>query len=233
MNKSPYAWPTNRPLRSAFYGYPRAQGRYEFPLDVERVGTDNGALASHTVNLPTLDVAQGDLMIAGMALNVGGTHTMTGFTLVASLGENSLNNYWYYRVCDGTEGATTTLTAASGTPILAGVVALIKNAYPWTSAAEPKYAQQQSLRNPPSLTVAGRGPNVPFLWISFGFNMANSAASDPGTNDYFLAAGSSTARVGYASYKKRGTTHDPGTFGGGTSNNNGLTICVAPRGIRV
>lgn len=235
MNKGMLGWPLRLSKDPIFLGWPNLDPRIEFALDADRATTDStSSLATHTINLPTtVPIARGDVMLVAVSLNslVTLTSLTDGscpFSLLLETTENSLRGAVYLRLCDGTEGSTTTLTLSGASPA-AACAALVKGSWPYDlsgNVGTPKYGISGSNRNPPALTP-GRGI-VPFLWFSMNLTASASGPSDPGDLEIVSLAGSGSYRVGLGSIRLRAATYDPSVWGSGTSNNRGVTIAFAP-----
>ncbi len=194
---------------------------------------------SHVVNLPA--GATGNLLIA--ILDKGSTaatvNALTGWTEL--LDENSANGlYIAYRVCDGSEGATTTFTLSASTRGAWIVYEITGHVAPATQAPQVGTTATGSgtTPNPPSVSVTGGSKDILTIacfgrdgeeadddtWVTaapsgFG-SLLQKACGTAGTN---LGGMIATAHLGSTT-----ATSDPGTFTCATGGWRAQTIVIHP-----
>jgi hypothetical protein len=197
------------------------------------------ASTSHVVNLPA--GATGNLLVAIMQKGSAGTtptvNALTGWTELLDEAQ-TLGLYIAYRVCDGTEGSTTTFTLSSSTRG-AWIV------YEISGAKDPAVQAPQigttatgsgTTPNPPSVSVAGGSKEVLTIacfgrdgeeadddtWVTAapsGFSgLLQKACGTAGTN---LAG-----MIATASLASKTATSDPGTFTCATGAWRAQTIVI-------
>lgn len=189
-------------------------------------GTGSTDTTSHTVNLPT-GIASGDLLLLFFAVQ-GGNQTVTwpaGYTKAFETASgvdanNDVTFSTYYRVADGTEGSTITVTTSASKSSAHETYRI--TGYSSTPVSGTASTSASTLNpNPPSLTPGGGAKD--FLWFAvaavdsgnatcdaFPTNYINTGSSNGGT-------GGSGAIICFATRAINGATEDPGSF----------TICCA------
>lgn len=209
------------------------------------VGTAETAVStastSHVVNLPT--AVAGNLLIAVMSKGSAGTtpgvNALAGWTEL--LDEAIvLGLYIAYRVCDGTEGATTTFTLSSSTRGAWIVYEISGNADPATQAPQvgTTATGSSTTPDPPSVSVAGGSKEITTIacfgrsgeaadddtWVTAapsGFTgLLQKACGTVGTNLGGLIA--------TATLQETTATANPGTFTCATGAWRAQTIVVHP-----
>lgn len=185
------------------------------PQDADRVTSDLGASASQSVNLPS-GIAAGDYLV--MWVNAGDTPTTpTGWSVFQSatnIGASVVAGY--YKLADGTEGATETVTLASSVALTA-IVWCVKDASP---TALPQFSTSAST-NPPALGMGRVGK-----WLAIAVVTRVGGTSLP--SDYENDVSVSITRGG--SKVDEGPTIDPGSFGTDSNDRRAATLVFAPRG---
>ena len=160
-----------------------------FPVVGTQVDTDFAAsVTSMAVNLPA-SISSGDLLLAFAEVRNSGTWTVpTGWVEFGSqLGGASVGELTaFYKIADGTEGATATWTASASTTAAWQSMKVTG----WHGAAAPEVATSSgdftTNPDPPSLTPSWGSDDT--LWIEAAGNTATAA----------LTTGASTGYSGYA-----------------------------------
>lgn len=184
------------------------------------------ASTSHVISLPAA-IVSGDLLIA--IWNPDGTGAGTwpaGWTQLwaTNLPANTGRTECRYRVADGTEGASITVTTAaavtsshatyridtfSGNAPEAGVTATANSAN----------------ANPPSLTPSWGAKDTLWIAVAAVDNTDVTAAPTSYTN---LLTGATPTRLGTARRELNAATEDPGTFTNASDQWGANTIAVEP-----
>lgn len=125
-----------------------------------------GAVTNHVVSLPTF--AAGELAIVLVAIN-GGSNATTypaGWTKVLGATANNIGGAWGYRICDGTEGSSITVTTPSAAPS-AHLVYRIQGhgSTAQIPQAGTNVAAVTAAPDPPSRTPTGGAKN--YLWLAY------------------------------------------------------------------
>ena len=197
------------------------------------------ASTSHVVNLPA--GATGNLLVAVMSKGSvsASVNALTGWTELLDEAI-ALGLYAAYRVCDGSEGATTTFTLSAATRGAWIVYEISGYEAPGTQAPQiGTTATGSSVNpNPPSVSVTGGSKDI--LAIAF-FGRAGEEADDdtwttaaPASYTNLLQkacgiAGSNLAgMVASAQRQVTTATEDPGTFTCATGAWRAQTIVVHP-----
>jgi hypothetical protein len=194
------------------------------------------SVTSMAVNLPPA-IASGDLLLAFVEVRNAGTWTPpTNWNeLDAQLGGGSVGELTvFYKIADGTEGATASWTASTGTTAI-WHVRRITNWHGTTVPEVTKTSGDASIADPPSLTPSWGADNT--LWFAISGHTASSASAwSAGPSGYsdFLCSGASSggAAVSIASAYKvaNASSEDPGTLTVSGSNRwwAAVTIGVRP-----
>lgn len=191
------------------------------------------SVTSMPVNLPS--VSSGELLIAAVGVRNAGTWTPpSGWTLLAeqagggSVGETGV----WYRIADGTEGATATWTAGTATTA-AWHVRKVTN---WHGTTPPEYTSTNGDAvsvDPPSITPSWGGTDTAF--IVFAGSSADSMTFSGAPTNYSdlssttASSGGGASNMGSATRATSSTTENPSAFT--TSTNRwwaAFTIAVRP-----
>ncbi|MFZ1535549.1 MAG: T9SS type A sorting domain-containing protein [Chitinophagaceae bacterium] len=193
------------------------------------------ASTTHVVNLPS-GIQSGDLLlIFWVDANTSGTNptTPTGFTLLNSSTQNSRYRAVWYKVANGTEGATINVTggneksAHNSYRIVAGTYSGV----PVTANANTGNTMTP---NPPS-TTSGFGV-VNTLWIASAHSAGDGNAITSPTSytdqvsGYSGTAGDADARMVTARRFLNAAAEDPGTFTSYSVNRQwaAFTVAISP-----
>src|SRR5574337_187068 len=194
-------------------------------------------VTSHVINLPA-SIAAGDLLIAKLGYGV------TSNTLTWPAGWNAITNGAVeettggtegievrYRLADGTEGASITVTSSAQCRSESQSYRITGAADPGTQAPEAANAiGTNSSADSPSLTPTGGAKD--YLWLSFVSASRQATANDftgaPTNYSNLLTAANTTTGVSLttgasAERQLNAASEDPGAFATGT----GLTVAWA------
>lgn len=178
---------------------------------------------THTVSLPS-GIQAGDLLLvfwvdADVASTVA---TPSGWTeLFNMVGTADQRRYAMYRVADGSEGATVTVTTSNAERSAHTAYRIAAGSYQGEPVAGTVNSNTSTSPDPNSLT-SGFG-SVPTLWIASSHSAGTSAATTPPTNysvdafGYSGNTGTGHARMTTASRKLTAASENPGTFALGAS----------------
>lgn len=216
-----------------------------FPI-VETTNTTNGtgASASPVVNLPT-GIVSGDLLIVlfRTAIGTAGVGWPTGWTeLVESTADASDDAIAIgYRLADGTEGATITLTTSSAK--FAAVAYRISGAEePATQAPQNSAAVTGTSATPDPGSLSPTGGAKDYLWLWMGgweAEQTSPPAGNPTNYTNPIGANSGTAgviatncRVASAIRSLNAVTEDPGSWTISASDDwTAFTVAVHPSSV--
>jgi hypothetical protein len=196
------------------------------------------AITTMNVTMPA-SISSGDLLIAAAHVRNTGTWTLsTGWVELgsqvggATVGELTV----FYKIADGTEGATQTFTASVGT----SVVWHTRKITDWHGTTPPEMATASgdvSDANPPTLTPSWGSDET--LWISVAGHSAISptafSAAPAGYTDFLnsgASAGGASVSLATAYLVSTTATEDPGAFTTSGSNRYwaAANIAVRPSG---
>lgn len=183
---------------------------------------DSAATSSHVFTNPS-GIVSGDLLLMLTGRVVSGTITTpagwtiaTGNAILSGSGNRQLNAF--YRIADGSEGASTTVTTSSGAFKMAAIILRI-TAWHGTTPPEgdPTGASNvgSTTPDPPSLNPSGWDIEDT-LWIAVECHndVASTVAMFPYADNNITsgtASGSSTA-LGLATTTSSAASVNPGTF---------------------
>lgn len=191
-----------------------------FPVDAARVATNITAAADPwTVNLPA-GITAGDLLIAHM--RCAGSQTVNaplGWTFGGGSSGDASDDFqrWFYRIADGTEGATQSFdldAAAKGAAIVWRITGVDTSIAPsWSGDS----IGTSTTPNPGSLTPAGGAKDYLWLWLGgWEGEQTSPPAGAPTNYTNAIGANSGTAgvvatncRVAGASRQLNAATEDP------------------------
>jgi len=213
---------------------PATTGAYvpgDFPVIADYVGTsDTTASVPHTVALPTGIVA-GDLCLVITTSQGAISWTFpAGWTEVLDSGGQP-NFGVAYRICDGSEGASITVTLSASNSMNA-LVYRITGAHqvtpPETAVVAPATATSS---NPPALTPAGWNPEKT-LWLaaSSGDGTVTPTAYPTGyTYHQTTQGGGATGGLAVGALQQLALTQDPSVFTYAASTiRRAVTIAIRP-----
>lgn len=197
-----------------------------FPVVKAVNGGFGGASTTHTINLPAGIVA-GDLLLVCLVTDAVAVTTPSGWTLLLLTEEFNPSLRTYYRIADGSEGSTITITSggfgsSAHTSFRIDLGDKREAVGVWSSPP-----------NPPSLSPSWGAQDT--LWIAVcaygpGTTAVTSYPTDytNGRNDRWNDA--SGFGVGSAYRSVRAASEDPGPFGLSPSGGGNVqTIAVSPR----
>lgn len=192
------------------------------------------SVTSMAVNMPS-SIASGDLLIAAVGVRNAGTWTLpSGWNVLeekaggGGVGETGV----WYKIADGSEGATQTWTAGVATT---GAWHSFKIT-DWHGTTPPEYAStngDSASVNPPSLSPSWGSDDT--LWITLAGSSANAMTfsvaptSFTGLTSTTASSGGGASNMGSAYRQNATATEDPSTFT--TSTNrwwSSFTIGIRP-----
>lgn len=179
-----------------------------FPTVAATATTNAGSANPYVINLPSGIVA-GDLLIViyGSDNNTTVT-TPAGWTAPTDV-TGDPNFYIMYRVADGSEGSTVSLTRSTGQP--SGAVSYRITGY--TGVPEVATATNGSSANPDSGNLAPSWGTKDTLWLScFAVNSASGSSITSPPANYSNTLTNDNFRVGSAQRANRASSEDPGSF---------------------
>lgn len=191
-----------------------------FPVISGRKSTTfASAVTSMAVNLP-VSIASGNLLIAGSCLRNAGTWSLpSGWNEIASQSSGGVGELTiFYKIADGTEGATATWTAGTSST----AVWEVHKVTGFNSSSAPEVTTSSSGGTPgsqpnsPSLTPSWGSAET--LWLTVGASSAEEIASGSVPTNYtdlggsFLQATGSSVAIKMGSRKLSATSEDPGAF---------------------
>lgn len=200
--------------------------------------SSSGSLVtSHTIN--TGSPSNGDLLIlivhfksAGQTITWPAGKTMTQIGRLPQLTNNE--TVAFYRRCDGTEGATITMTTSATTRMVA-------RAWRWlghhaTSAPEAAFVVTGAVAtpDPPNLAPSWGAEDNQWLTTAGNNNGTETVSAFPTNyiNTGTVTTGASTgATLGYGTRQLNAAAENPGTFTkSATSNGVAMTLAIRPAG---
>ena len=183
-----------------------------FPV-VEATATSNGKSTSLSVTLPA-SIASGDLLVLFMAgrdnVGTGGIGFPAGWTeLHDDLDTGDSRTAVAYRIADGTEGASITVTMSSARDLVSLVYRISG-----TSGNAPEMGTatgDSNSPNPPSLTPSWGSKDT--LWLVYGSGDNGKVyTAAPTSYTDLIAQDRGQAASGSARRENATATEDPGTF---------------------
>ena len=175
----------------------------------------------HEITLPS-GIAIGDTIV--LLLGTATISDWNGYTELNSATHHRLA----YRIADGTEGSTVTITASSGTR-LAAIAFLIGNGSPDITPSIEVDGQSGSDVTAPTITLS-TVKNYLYIVTWGGSDSVGVGAPPPKYQDFKVAAGGAGAsRVAMAHLTLRGNSEAPGNWSNGSAGTiNVSTIAVHP-----
>ena len=201
-----------------------------FPTVVTSVATTSAASLSHTVNLPASLVAGNAcvIVVAGAttnAINFPAGWTAFGGSVVGA----SLRIVRAYRVLDGTEGASITVTVSVGAAAIKAHAYQV-NGHGCTANAPGSAAttEQVGVANPdpPNLSPVGGPKN--FLWIAVAATTTADVSADPANYSAGLNSTGTSPRLRTAVRSLGQTAENPGAFTAAATTWIAQTLAVHP-----
>lgn len=207
-----------------------------YASDYPEVTPFASSVTSMPVTLPPA-IASGELLFAFVEVRNSGTWTVpTDWNeLDAQLGGGSVGELTcFYKIADGTEGASATWTASAGTTAIWHTFRIAD----WHGTTPPeltKTSGDSSAADSPSLSPSWGAEDT--IWLSVAGHTAASAAAwsaGPSTYDNFQCDGASSggAAVSIASARKtvNGASENPGAFTVSGSNRwwAAMTVGIRP-----
>lgn len=193
--------------------------------------------------LMPVTVNSGDLLIVTVEVRNAGTWTKpTGWTDISTLsqtggggGVGKLNGF--YKIADGSEGATTpTWTASISTTAIWQVIRVTS----WHGTTPPEALTSSgdaSNADPPNLTPSWGADDT--LWLAIAGHTAGSSAAFTAAPTNYTAfqndgtsTGGSAVSLASATRNLNASSEDPGTFTAGGSNRfwTAATLAIRPAG---
>jgi hypothetical protein len=193
-------------------------------------GTTSPSTYNHTVNLPS-GIASGNLLIALFGTTSAATPTFPAGWSQLFFTSNTFSAW--YKIANGTEGASITVTTSSS--VQSAHITYRITGYSGTPEVGTSATGSSANPDPPNLSPSWGAANT--LWIACeGITGPYTVSSYPtnyssGLNYYFGGGGPS---VGAAQRNLNASSENPGTFTLGSSSTwVANTIAVAPIGYRV
>lgn len=195
------------------------------------------SVTSMAVNLPAT-ISAGDLLIAHVGVRNPGSWTLpSGWVTLQELGGGGgvgETGVWY-KIADGTEGATATWVTSVGT----SAAWQVRKITSWHGTTPPEFTSSNgdftTPPNPPSLTPSWGADDT--LWLALVGSSANTMNFTGAPTNYSdlasttASAGGGAANAGSAIRQHNTATEDPGTFT--TSQDRwwaAFTVAVRPAG---
>ena len=210
-----------------------------FPVTTSPTDTDFAStVTTMAVNLPG-SISSGDLLIASSEVRNAGTWTVpSGWVeFGAQLGGASVGELTvFYKIADGTEGATATWTAGTGT----SAAWQTRKITSWHGTTPPEVTSTSgdfsTQPNPPSLTPSWGAEDT--LWLEIAGNTATAnltTGASAGYSDYALntaSGGGAQCQVSSAYKEANATSEDPAEMpnAGSIRYWAAMTIGVRPGG---
>lgn len=179
-----------------------------FPVDAGRAATADASFHSggHTINLPA-SVAAGDLLICALAWSaapgtftgpVGWTRLWNGYAVMdrCSAAALTFDGMVYFRIADGTEGATISVSTTSSIGISAIVWRITGHGH--SNDWPPEFifnGDSTGPPNPDSLDPYGWEGPQDVLWLAIGAKDAQSITGTPTNYSNVTGAGPTGAAV--------------------------------------
>ena len=206
----------------------------------EVVATNSSAstsnVSNHNVALPA-GIEAGDLLLVFWA-DRDNTSTVTipsGWTALYNTVTSNFRRLAMYRIADGTEGATQTVTTSSSERSAHTSYRIAAGTYEGVPVAGNVATGTNASPNPPNL-VSGFGER-PTLWIAAAHTTGNSSSTAPGNYTNLIAGytgstGTSHARMSTAIRLLESASEDPASFALGISRTWGAnTVAVQGRSV--
>lgn len=172
---------------------------------------------TQTIGMPS-GVASGDLLI--VAMQCFGTPTPTfpaGWTQIYTVTSSTIKQFAFYKVSDGTEGASISVTLSSDDQCAYKSVRITGH----DAATAPEGATSTGVSSgtpttdPPSLNPSGWDVEDT-LWLAFGgtgYTTTSSIGAYPsGYTNTGQGGGSPGCRIGFASKENAASSENPGAF---------------------
>jgi hypothetical protein len=184
---------------------------------------------SQALDLPT-GITAGDLLVVTVQIATGIPQTITwpsGWTqLYSQVNGVVVQGAAAYRVADGTEGSTVTITLSSNSGVQSVALRITGHDSATAPQAGTATTGTTSTPNPPSLTPTGGAKD--YLWIACCVSDAANVTAAP-TNYSNLTVPGSGSDIGTAERLLNAASEDPGTFTLASSNEwVANTIAVHP-----
>jgi hypothetical protein len=211
--------------RLAGFGARRGAGFAEFAA-ADAATTDNAASASQTVNLPA-NLRPGNLVCIFFRTASTGTPTPpAGWSLLYFNTAGTLAIGCLWRVADGSEGATVTVTLAAAVSLQA-VACRFAGARPVPVNDNAVASGSSTSPNGPLLD-AGTGLARNVLWVTHVTFSASATTAEPGGYGNKVQAGTANCSC-IATRNLAALTEDPGAWTLGTSRNwMAMTVAIVP-----
>lgn len=194
------------------------------------------SVTSMTVNLPA-SISAGDLLLAFVEVRNAGTFTKPANwqDLGSQLGGSSVGKLTaFYKIADGTEGATATWTASVGTTAIWQVIKITG----WHGTTPPELASASgdytTNPNPPSLNPTSWDVEDT-LWIEVAGNTATAALTTGASANYgnyqlnYASSGGSQCSIATADRQLASASEDPAVFTAGANIRYWATFTIAIR----
>lgn len=131
---------------------------------------------SHVINLPSLAAGNLCIILLNRGVGAGTFNTLSGWTEL--LDEATVNGMTiWYRLCDGSEGATVTFTSTGSTRSAALAYEISGAADPAVQAPQLSTIAVNTNTSPNATTCTPTGGAKDYLWISF-FGCGGEEADD-------------------------------------------------------
>jgi hypothetical protein len=211
------------------------------PVDSARQGTNiTSAGTSHAINVGS-PAAGTFLLVCVRFAGAPGTVTFTGYNASFSDTSDASDDdmRFFYRVADGTEGATDTLTTANSVKLAAICWEITGTSGTLSSASVVTFTTSANTANPGNLNI---GTSRAYLWLAIAgqdgeVGAYTGAPTTPSAFQNLVTANSGTGGsassncyMGGASLQSTAASMDPGAFTHGAATTGGMawTIAVYP-----
>lgn len=209
-----------------------------FPVVAATTSSESSATSSHTVNLPS-GISSGHLLTIHITCRnstlpitfpAGWTQIGSDYTSGGVASSHNINAD-YYRIADGGEGATITVTTGGGGNACASVSNRITGHHASSAPEGGTPASATSANpNPPSLSPSWGAEDT--LWIARAGVVGTRTTSVypyPDGNANIQSSGSNTVTLTYCEQDENASSDDPGTFTVSLSDNwAAQTIAIRP-----
>ncbi len=195
---------------------------------------NNAAETSHVIALPT-GISAGDLLIIFWAdQNTASNLTFPGWTQIYERSAGDRRHSAYYRIADGSEGASATFTTDNGERSAHNAYRIPAGTFAGIPVAGTPVEANSNSPNPPSLT-SGFG-NTNTLWIAASHSAGEDMDAYPANYNFQVFSntggmGSAHATMATASLELVAASEDPGPFtlgGNRIWSANTVAIQIAP-----
>lgn len=197
-----------------------------FPTVVTTNTSTGASSSSHTVSLPT-GIVSGNLLIAFCALNDDRTHTWpAGWTELTDADTGNIVASVAYRVADGSEGSTISVSLGGGSSTSAHITLRITN-YTGTPEAGTPVGGTSTTPDPPSVSPSWGSDEILVLAFASSRTSSVASAAPSGYGNLITVANGSNPAAACARLEVTASSENPGTFTlPGSVEWQAQTICI-------